>query len=235
MWLYIEICIEKYGEPTNVGCAIGEKFFAGNGKLTIVLTGNSTLSDRQYENPVERSENNKLKVTLMWKDIVNYEGYYQISDSGEVKSLSRRINNGSKNGFISKERILKQTKNPNNGYMQVTLMKNRKKKVVYVHSLVAEAFLGENKKATVNHKDGNKQNNHVLNLEYATYSENNQHAYNTGLHAKGEKHYQAKLTREQVAEIRQNGKTAPYYIIALKYGVAPATIRDIIINKTWKN
>ena len=171
----------------------------------------------------------------MWKDIKEYEGYYQVNEEGKVKSVERWISNGSPNGMIKKEQILKTQQNKN-GYLQVTLCKQGKKKCVYVHRLVAEAFLDNpNNLETVNHKNGNKLDNNVSNLEFSSYQENNQHAYDTGLHNKNENHYKARLTIEQVKEIKENGKYDTYEAIGKKYGVSKATIRDILVGNTWKN
>lgn len=171
----------------------------------------------------------------MWKDIKDFEGLYQVSEFGQIKSLKRHVENGSPCGMILKERLLIPTKMPN-GYYQVSLCKNGKRTVHYVHRLVAQAYLDNpyNEK-TVNHKDGNKANNTVSNLEFASYSDNNQHAYDTNLHGKGERHYRAILSAEQVAEIKSNGKNDTYENIAKRYNVSRATIRDVLVGNTWKN
>lgn len=101
-----------------------------------------------------------------WKDIKGYEGRYQISSLGRVKSLPKDIKNP--NGiFKSKEKILK----PNNvnGYYKVQLYENNIRKSFFIHRLVAEAFIKNiNNYSEVNHKDENKQNNKVENLEWCT-------------------------------------------------------------------
>lgn len=76
-------------------------------------------------------------------------------------------------------------------------------------------------------------NNSVDNLEWVTYSQNNQHAYNNGLKERGSEFYNAKLTEEAVREIKHNGKNGTYQEIADKYGVTKATIRDVLTGKTW--
>lgn len=104
-----------------------------------------------------------------WKDIKGYEGLYQVSDRGNVKSIFyKRTRN---------EIILKQC-NHFNGYYQVCLCFKKKRKTHLVHRLVCNAFLDnpENKK-TVNHKNGNKTDNRLENLEWNTYSENETHSY----------------------------------------------------------
>lgn len=111
----------------------------------------------------------------IWKDIEGYEGLYQISNFGRVKSLPKKNGNS-----YQEERILK-PKN-NQGYMQVNLYKNKKCKSIVIHRMVAKAFIkNEYNKREVNHIDGNKANNRVDNLEWCTPSENQKHAYRIGL------------------------------------------------------
>ena len=110
-----------------------------------------------------------------WKDIEGYEGLYQISNKGRVKSLIP--SNRSKNGKF----ILKLTK-VKNFYYTVTLYKNGASSSKKVHRLVAEAFLPRIAgKDIVNHLDGNKRNNWITNLEWVTFGENLKHAYEKGL------------------------------------------------------
>ena len=104
----------------------------------------------------------------IWKDIKGYEGLYQVSNLGRVKSLKNR------------EKIL----NPfsDNNYLNVDLFKNRKKKRYKIHRLVAITFIPNiDNKPEVNHIDGNKENNCISNLEWTTSSENMQHAFKMGL------------------------------------------------------
>lgn len=106
-----------------------------------------------------------------WKEIEGYEGVYEISNYGNVQSLNRTYVN--KKGFIYKvkSKMLKPAKNKY-GYLQVGLSLNCKISSFTIHTLVAKAFiLNPNNKPTVNHKDGNKENNHTSNLEWATKSE----------------------------------------------------------------
>lgn len=111
-----------------------------------------------------------------WKDIKNYEGYYQVSNKGRVKSLHHYASNGYKD-ILYKGKVLKPGNN-GRGYLFVNLCKNNKTKQFYIHKLVAEAFIqNKENKATVNHIDGIKSNNNVENLEWNTYSENNTHMH----------------------------------------------------------
>ena len=104
----------------------------------------------------------------VWKDIKGYEGLYQVSNLGNIKSSSSS-----------------QNLNPSlhsGGYLKIELYKNGKGKYFYVHRIVAEAFIrNQEAKAQVNHIDGNKKHNSVDNLEWATPSENISHAFKIGL------------------------------------------------------
>lgn len=123
------------------------------------------------------------------------------------------------------------------GYPRVNLSKNGKQTVIRIHRLVAEAFISNpENKPCVNHKNGIKSDNRVDNLEWCTYSENNQHAYDTGLIAKGENHYLAKLSNDQVKEIRElrASTNLSQSKMGLMYGVSREHIRDIINYKRRK-
>lgn len=104
----------------------------------------------------------------IWKDIKEYEGYYQVSNQGNVRSLDRLDNNGRR----LRGRVLKHKKD-GGGYHQVCLSKDGIHKDAKIHRLVCEAFLPNPlNKPTVNHKDENIDNNALDNLEWATYKEN---------------------------------------------------------------
>lgn len=153
-------------------------------------------------------------MTETWKDIPNYEGIYQVSNLGNVKSLKKNI-------------TLKQF-GDNYGYLQVILYKKYSRKTGKVHRLVGLAFIDNPEgKPQINHKDGNKHNNHVSNLEWMTNKENKKHAMDSGI----TKMHQN--TRD--AQKLHNGKividiaTGVYYEkvkdAAAVYGVNPSTIR----------
>ena len=111
-----------------------------------------------------------------WKDILNYEGMYQVSNLGKVRSLDRIRRNGVNDSdiCIQKGQMLKQAKQKASGYMFVSLSKNGITKGFTVHRLVAQAFIpNPNRYGCVNHKDENRQNNRVDNLEWCTYKYNN--------------------------------------------------------------
>ena len=110
-----------------------------------------------------------------YKDIIGYEGLYQVSNLGNVKSLSRIVI--CKNGTIKiiKEKILKPYKSYSNGYLQVNLCNNKNKKTKEIHKLLAISFLNHKPcgyKEVVNHKDFDKLNNKLSNLELISQREN---------------------------------------------------------------
>ena len=117
-----------------------------------------------------------------WKDIKGYEGYYKISNYGNVKSIDRIVtySSGKKVFYKSKKR-----KASISEYRMIVLCKNRRCKGFKISRLVAEHFLNKkNGKNIVNHIDGNKHNDNVNNLEWCTYSENTLHAFNNNLNKK---------------------------------------------------
>ena len=115
----------------------------------------------------------------IWKDIIGYEGSYQVSNTGKVKSLDRVIKDAKKE-YIKRGNLLKITDN-GNGYKIVSLSKKGRKNN-YVHRLVATHFISNpDNKPQVNHKDGIKSNNFKYNLEWCSVKENQVHAHKIGL------------------------------------------------------
>lgn len=115
-----------------------------------------------------------------WKDVVGYEGLYEVSNLGNVRSIDREIKCKNGNVQLFKGKVISQYDN-GKGYKNVTLWKNNKPKIIYVHRLVAIAFI-ENKleKPCINHIDKNRGNNNVSNLEWCTQKENEFHKLTFG-------------------------------------------------------
>lgn len=161
------------------------------------------------------------------ESIPDYE-QYKITENGEVFHNGKELSSWK----------------TNSGYLSVSLCKNGKKKNFYIHRLVASVYLNNKMpiKETVNHIDGNKENNRVSNLEIISQSENNKHAYRIGLkekrNLKGENNGNSKLTEKDILFIRNHYKPRDRdwsgRKLAEMFNVTPATISDIIKGKLWK-
>ena len=118
----------------------------------------------------------------IWKPIKDYEGLYEVSNLGNIKSVKRKAKNRGKGKRIIRERILKPSMDRPNGYYQIKLSKNGKLKTFKIHKLVIEHFLNKiSKGLVVNHIDGNKLNNNINNLEICTQKDNIRHAIDNNL------------------------------------------------------
>lgn len=109
-----------------------------------------------------------------WKDIKGYEGIYQVSDLGRVKSLDRIIERKNGNGSFFKKGQIQKLQDNGNGYKYKQLKHNGKSNNFYIHKLVMETFVGQRpNEMVICHKDGDKSNNRLDNLRYDTATENN--------------------------------------------------------------
>lgn len=173
-----------------------------------------------------------------WKEVKGRRETYLISNFGNVRTKERQ----GRHYFIPSHDLQKHDNG--NGYVQVMLSLPNKIGTYYVHKLVAELFIDNpyNKKF-INHKDGNKQNNRVDNLEWCTRSENEKHAWRIGLKnkntvgTKGENHGMHKLTQVQVDYIRRVHKPFDKVYgskgLSKMFNVCPQTITDIVNNRSW--
>jgi len=174
----------------------------------------------------------------IWKVIEGYEGYYEVSNLGRVKSL-RRWRRSGKGGYFQKEKILKTSIYEKAKYFSVELYKDSKRKRMTVHRIVAQAFItNPDNKQTVNHIDGNRHNNCIENLEWCTQKENIHHALAIGTGTIGERNGLSKLTNEQVKCLRnvykpfdsQYGCTA----LAKKYNMSVKCMHQMLKGETYK-
>lgn len=165
----------------------------------------------------------------IWKDVKGYEGLYQISNLGRLKSFCK-----SNNGIIRKF-------NQKEGYINVDLWKNGRSKMFTMHQLVAIHFVdGYKPGLIVNHKDGDKQNCVCSNLEWITYKENDAHAILTGLkNVKGESNPASKLTENDVILIRtarENGISCKeLYPNYTHTGMSYGSFRATYYGQNWKH
>lgn len=171
-----------------------------------------------------------------WRDIDGFDGFYQVSDQGRVRSV------GGQCGTVKRKECIRSVSLTRDGYEKVRLIHQGKDKTMRVHRLVAEAFIpNPDNKSTVNHIDGDKRNNKVSNLEWADKSEQMEHAYKLGLKESrmGSHNSNAKLTDEQVREIRSSyiPQSREYGTVALskKYGVTNRVIGLVVRGEAYKD
>ena len=171
----------------------------------------------------------------VWKPIEGFEKQYEVSNCGRVWSKRREVNAGHTTRIAGGE-LRKPVLNEELGYYVIMLKKGGTTKTEYVHALVATAFLGVRPSGyTVNHIDGDKTNNHVANLEWVSRSENMQHGFQNGLIAKGEDRDQAKLTNDEVREIRERYQSEDIvqWKLADQYDVCQQLISEIVRHERW--
>ena len=169
----------------------------------------------------------------IFKELNGYEGCYEISNHGRIKCLVRK--------GVPKEIFKSLRIHPNHGYIDVQLRKDNKVKTLKLHRLVAINFLpNPNDLPVVNHKDGNKTNNHYSNLEWCTLSENSKHSFFNGLsklpYTSGESNGFSKLKNEDVLKMRElykNGSSIED--LNLKFNICKRHIRDIVSGKRWSH
>lgn len=139
-----------------------------------------SLRDRAYKCACKHGFHDKpLSDDEIWVNIPEYEGSYQASNYGRIRSKDRMIKN--KSNYYFRKGKIKKISNATGGYKSVSLCKNGKRKTWLVHILVAKCFINNTlNKRTVNHIDCDKTNNNVLNLEWNTDSENIKYAFKNG-------------------------------------------------------
>lgn len=179
-----------------------------------------------------------------WKSIKGYEGLYEVSSYGNVKSLTKYIKNKYNSYSIRKEKLLKinhkKLKNSKRINCYVSLTLYGKSKSYLVHRLVGIAFIINNEnKPEINHIDGNTENNNVNNLEWVTTSENQLHAFKKGLNQskKGEDNKWSKLSTKDVIEIREKYKSGKYTHkqLSIEYNCCRTNILNIVNYINWKH
>ena len=171
---------------------------------------------------------------MKWRAVVGFEGRYEVSDEGDVRGLDRTRKDRWGYDIPIKGRVMKQQQNKF-GYMMVPLGTGTKqKKLCAVHRLVLIAFTEHRPDMQVNHKDGDKTNNHISNLEWVTAKQNCEHRQASGLGIKGERCHSAKLTADQIPAIKElREKGLSQQKIADEYGVSQNAISRLLRQKTW--
>ena len=185
-----------------------------------------------------------MTIVEQWKPVVGYEGLYEVSNLGQVQSLDRTCHD--KNGLAKKfkGKVLANIKKINT-YGEYYIIRLPRKTGghmnAYVAHLVLEAFVGPRPiKAECCHCDGNSLNNNADNLRWGSPKENSRDKYEHGTVLWGSKNHQAKLTEEQVIEIRKKYVCNSKYKtnskeLAAEYGVDSQTIGKIVRRERWQH
>jgi len=169
-----------------------------------------------------------------WRDVVGYEGIFQVSNFGRIKRISVRSSHSSR--FVGRFR---KPQKHNDGYLQIDLSRGHHQ---LIHKIVMDAFVGPCPSGyEVNHIDHDRQNNCLRNLEYVTPKENVNKSLVLGVallnKARGEKQGLAKLTTEQVVNIRRifNENKISYRALGKMFNVNGRAIQAIVLRETWKH
>lgn len=172
----------------------------------------------------------ELEYAEEWRQIIGFEGCYEVSNLGRVRSIARQVVNGNRHqpvpGGLMRQRFNK------DGYLVINLKREGRRKTARVHKLVCEAFLGSVPPAKgIDHRDGDRSNNVLWNLRYMSQLEN----IRAAIARRGSWQRSSKLNRDEVVEIRRlykEGMTQKQ--IGEQFGINQTSVSQIILNKIWK-
>jgi len=168
-----------------------------------------------------------------WRAVPGYEGLYEASDAGHIRSLDRTVNTAHGSRRLTGRTIRSQL---NQGYPSVRLCRDGSYWQTAVHRIIAAAFIGPRLQGlVVNHKNGVKTDNRLANLEYVTAQENGWHAWRSGLcdSVRGENHYRSVLTEAMILDAgRRNANGESIASVAQGYGVKANTLSQALVG-SW--
>lgn len=172
-----------------------------------------------------------------WRSVQGSGGTYEVSSLGRIRSLTRMVVDTTGRRQVKRGTVLK-PRCHSGGYRVVNVLDDGKFKTKFVHSIVADAFIGSRPEGhDVNHIDGDKSNNAASNMEYATRKENMDHAWNLGLvDNRGECNGQARYTEDQIRkcfELVRSGKTQRE--ASELSGVSVGMVQQVWTGNRWKH
>ena len=174
-----------------------------------------------------------------WRSVLGYEGLYEVSSHGRVRSLDRHVANrhgtvSLRKGILKKQVRIGRQSAPGGRYAAVNLCKDGVEKLIKVHVLVAEAFIGPRPAGKITrHLDGDNFNNHYKNLAWGTHQENSDDMKRHGTVLFGADHGSAKLTEAKVRRIKRMLRTHTNQAVAEKMGMSNQQISNIKLGKCW--
>jgi hypothetical protein len=181
---------------------------------------------------------NNEQIQEIWKDMPDYVGLYQVSNLGRVRSLDRMIGQKGGGKQFKSGRILRPRNHPH-GYVFISLYKDGIANQVLIHRLVAIVFIpNPSNLPEVNHKNFNKKDNFVENLEWMTTKDNTRHAFAAGKinTSKGDNHFRSIVNSEKVIDmIKLFNSGIKMCDIARKFQVSYPCVFGIVKRKNWKH
>ena len=167
----------------------------------------------------------------LWLPVVGYEGLYEVSDQGRVRSLERTAKVKGGHRTVPPRTLALARRG---GYRMATLSRDGKQSCASVHRLVAAAFLGPCPLGMiVLHGELGSANNSLANLRYGTQAENMADKYRDGTEQTGERHGKSKLTESEVLEIRSRAIDTPLRQLAREYCVSQRAIQWVVKRRCW--
>jgi len=180
----------------------------------------------------------------VWKPVPGYDGVYEASSEGRVRSTDRQVRVGHGATRTAPGKILSQTE-AGRGYMSVSIRMNGNKDAAYVHHLVAKAFIGkppgeigpQSGDWQINHKNGDITDNRPENLEWVKREANTVHAHQNGFYKKGSEAPSAKLTADLVRRAREIRRSTgrPFRDIAEEMPAGKNAVKQAVRGQTWEH
>lgn len=172
---------------------------------------------------------------IEWRPVVGYEGFYEVSSAGEVRSLPRQVRHYTGALLARAGRTLNGCVNAK-GYVMINLCKDGTTRSRSLHSLVAEAFHGPRPPGyVVRHLDGSQLNNAAANIAYGTHQENSDDMRRHGRIVAGDAHPRALLTSAKVRQIRALSDTTTQVKLAEQFGMSVQQISNIVNRRQWRH